>query len=375
MELTAADIAMLLPKRDENAHKGNFGRILLLCGSLGYTGAAYFAAMGALRTGAGLVYLGVPESIYAIEAGKLNEPVIFPLPDQGGRLDKSAIPEILERLPRMDAVLIGPGLGLGTGPEAVLTAVLTHAACPVVIDADGITLLVRHMDILRGRMAPTVLTPHDGEFARLFGPVGEDRMASARAAARDSRSIVLLKGHRTCITDGTRDYRNTTGNPGMANIMAQLGKGAGLLTLAGDTLKTVAACGAAYYATAPLIGQASILYAGLGAVLGHNYPAWAGFRGGKGVAVTCVWLVLYLPFWGTLCCIAGGALVLWLGYLPLGAVVIPALAILPAWLSYGPESGILTLALAIIMFSRHYHGLLRIRQGTEPRFFQRRNPK
>ena len=151
-----------------------------------------------------------------------------------------------------------------------------------------------------------------------------------------------------------------TGNPGMANIMAQLGKGAGLLTLAGDTLKTVAACGAAYYATAPLIGQASILYAGLGAVLGHNYPAWAGFRGGKGVAVTCVWLVLYLPFWGTLCCIAGGALVLWL---------------LPAWLSYGPESGILTLALAIIMFSRHYHGLLRIRQGTEPRFFQRRNPK
>lgn len=216
MELTAADIAMLLPKRDENAHKGNFGRILLLCGSLGYTGAAYFAAMGALRTGAGLVYLGVPESIYAIEAGKLNEPVIFPLPDQGGRLDKSAIPEILERLPRMDAVLIGPGLGLGTGPEAVLTAVLTHAACPVVIDADGITLLVRHMDILRGRMAPTILTPHDGEFARLFGTVGEDRMASARAAARDSRGIVLLKGHQTCITDGTRDYRNTTGNPGMA---------------------------------------------------------------------------------------------------------------------------------------------------------------
>ena len=216
MELSASDIARLLPKRDENAHKGSFGRILLLCGSRGYTGAAYFAAMGALRVGAGLVYLGVPEGIYAIEAVKLNEPVIFPLPDREGRLSEAAIPEILERLPRMDAVLIGPGLGLGLGCFAVLQAVLTHAACPVVVDADGITLLVRHMDILRGREAPTILTPHDGEFARLFGPVGEDRMASASRAALDSGSIILLKGHRTCITDGVRQYRNRTGNPGMA---------------------------------------------------------------------------------------------------------------------------------------------------------------
>ena len=216
MELTAADIARLLPKRDENAHKGDFGRVLLLCGSRGYTGAAYFAAMGALRTGAGLVYLGVPESIYAIEAVKLNEPVVLPLPEQGGRLSEAAVPEILEKLPRMDAVLLGPGLGLGQGSFAVLKAVLTHAACPVVVDADGITLLVPHMDILRGREAPTILTPHDGEFTRLFGPVGEDRMASARAAALESRGIMLLKGHRTCVTDGIREYRNTTGNPGMA---------------------------------------------------------------------------------------------------------------------------------------------------------------
>ena len=216
MELTAADIGRLLPQRDENAHKGDFGRVLLLCGSLGYTGAAYLAAMGALRSGAGLVYLGVPESIYAIEAAKLNEPVIFPLPDQGGRLSEAAVPEILERLPRMDAVLIGPGLGLSEGTFAVLKAVLTHAACPVIVDADGITLLVRHMDILRGREAPTVLTPHAGEFSRLFGPVGDDPMAAARKASLDSGSIVLLKGHRTCITDGTREYRNPTGNPGMA---------------------------------------------------------------------------------------------------------------------------------------------------------------
>lgn len=258
MELTAADIARLLPKRDENAHKGDFGRVLLLCGSRGYTGAAYFAAMGALRTGAGLVYLGVPESIYAIEAVKLNEPVVFPLPDQGGRLSEAAVPEILEKLPRMDAVLIGPGLGLGQGSFAVLKAVLTHAACPVVVDADGITLLVPHMDILRGREAPTILTPHDGEFTRLFGPVGEDRMASARAAALESRGIMLLKGHRTCVTDGIREYRNTTGNPGMAvggsgDVLAGV-----LVSLLGQGLEPLEAAACAAW----LHGKAGDLCAG-----------------------------------------------------------------------------------------------------------------
>lgn len=258
MELTAADIARLLPKRDVNAHKGNFGRVLMLCGSRGYTGAAYFAAMGALRTGAGLVYLGVPESIYAIEAVKLNEPVVFPLPDQGGRLSEAAVPEILEKLPRMDAVLIGPGLGLGQGSFAVLKAVLTHAACPVVVDADGITLLVPHMDILRGREAPTILTPHDGEFTRLFGPVGEDRMASARAAALESRGIMLLKGHRTCVTDGIREYRNTTGNPGMAvggsgDVLAGV-----LVSLLGQGLEPLEAAACAAW----LHGKAGDLCAG-----------------------------------------------------------------------------------------------------------------
>ena len=215
-ELTAQEVFSLLPRRDPNAHKGDFGKLLLLCGSVGFTGAAWFAAMGALRTGAGLVYLGVPESIYTIEAVKLNEPVVFPLPDRDGMLSEAAIPAILERLPKMDAVLLGPGLGQSEGTFACLKAVLKNAQCPVVLDADGINLLRGHMDILRGRVLPTVLTPHDGEFARLFGPIGEDRMAAAKGAALESNSIVLLKGHRTLMTDGQACYRNTTGNPGMA---------------------------------------------------------------------------------------------------------------------------------------------------------------
>lgn len=209
-------VLSLLPDRNPWGHKGNFGKLLLLCGSRGYTGAAFFAAMGALRSGAGLVFLGVPESIYGIEAVKLNEPVIFPLPDAGGRLSADAVPEILTRLPQMDAVLVGPGLGQSEGTLAVVRAVLEKAECPVVVDADGINVLSAHRDLLRGRKLPTILTPHDGEFARLGGVIGEDRMSAAAALAEDLGCVVLLKGHETCITDGTDGYLNPTGNPGMA---------------------------------------------------------------------------------------------------------------------------------------------------------------
>ena len=209
-------VLSLLPDRNPWGHKGNFGKLLLLCGSRGYTGAAFFAAMGALRSGAGLVFLGVPESIYGIEAVKLNEPVIFPLPDAGGRLGADAVPEILTRLHQMDAVLVGPGLGQSEGTLAVVRAVLEKAECPVVVDADGINVLSAHRDLLRGRKLPTILTPHDGEFARLGGVIGEDRMAAAAALAEELGCVVLLKGHETCITDGTDGYLNPTGNPGMA---------------------------------------------------------------------------------------------------------------------------------------------------------------
>lgn len=209
-------VLSLLPDRNPWGHKGNFGKLLLLCGSRGYTGAAFFAAMGALRAGAGLVFLGVPESIYGIEAVKLNEPVIFPLPDAGGRLSADAVPEILTRFPQMDAVLVGPGLGQSEGTLAVVRAVLEKAECPVVVDADGINVLSAHRDLLRGRKSPTILTPHDGEFARLGGVIGEDRMSAAAALAEELGCVVLLKGHETCITDGTDGYLNPTGNPGMA---------------------------------------------------------------------------------------------------------------------------------------------------------------
>ncbi len=215
-ELNHESVLSILPERAPLGHKGTFGRVLLLCGSKGFTGAAYLAAMGALRSGAGLVFLAVPESIYAIEAVKLDEPVVLSLPDKNGKLSEAAIPEILERLPQMDAVLIGCGLGQSEDTFQVVKAVLEHAQCPVVLDADGINILSGHKDILRGRKGTTILTPHDGEFTRIGGVIQDDRMASARELAQELGCIVLLKGHRTCITDGEVCYVNRTGNPGMA---------------------------------------------------------------------------------------------------------------------------------------------------------------
>ena len=239
-------VLSLLPDRDPWAHKGCFGKILLLCGSRGFTGAAALAARAALRTGAGLVFLGVPESIYGIEAVKLDEPIVFPLPEEDGKLSAAAIPQILHRLPQMDAVLIGPGLGQSDGVFAVVKAVLEHFSGPVVVDADGINVLSTHRDLLRERVSPTIVTPHDVEFARLGGIITEDRASSAAAAARDLGAIVLLKGHRTVISDGAECYCNRTGNPGMAvggsgDVLSGI-----IVSLLGQGLSPIvaAACGA-----------------------------------------------------------------------------------------------------------------------------------
>lgn len=214
--LSHADVLSLLPDRPAHAHKGDFGKILLLCGSLGYTGAAALAARGALRSGAGLIFLGVPRCIYAIEAVKLTEPIVFPLPDGDGKLSAAAIEEILPRLSQMDACLIGPGLGQSPELEKLICRVLEEARCPVVLDADGINGMKAHKDILRERTFPTILTPHEGEFLRFGGSLAEGRQSGAIALARDLGAIVLLKGRRTLITDGTMVYENPTGNPGMA---------------------------------------------------------------------------------------------------------------------------------------------------------------
>ena len=215
-QLTHEKVMSILPDRDPWAHKGDFGKVLMFCGSRGYTGAAALAAMGAMRCGAGLVYLGVPESIYAIEAVKLTEPIVFPLPDEDGMLSVNAQEQIVDIMLGKDAVLIGPGIGQSEGTHCAVRTVLEAFQGTVVVDADGINVLKAHKDILRGRTSTTIITPHDGEFQRIGGSIGEDRVESAAELARDLGVIVLLKGHESVITDGTTCYINHTGNPGMA---------------------------------------------------------------------------------------------------------------------------------------------------------------
>ncbi len=250
--ITQQDIQRLLPPRQPQTHKGDYGKILLICGSRGYTGAAALAAMGALRSGAGVVYLLVPESIYEIEAGKLWESVVIPAPDEAGMLAESAVLKIKEYLPKMDAVLIGPGLGQSFGTLSAVETVLRQFDGPVVLDADGINVLAAHKDILRDRTAPTILTPHMREFVRLGGQNMDDRVQAAKILSRELDSIVLLKGHRTVITDGDAVFINETGNPGMATGGSGDVLSGVIVSLLGQGLDPLyaAACGAYLHGTA-----------------------------------------------------------------------------------------------------------------------------
>ena len=211
-------VRRLLPRRDPDGHKGTFGKVLCLCGSVGYTGAPVFASRGAVRSGAGLVFLGVPESIWPVAAVKSDEAMPFPLPEAEGRLSLLAEETIRRRAAGCDAVLLGCGLGRGRQTDALVRR-LMDLPQPLVLDADGINALEGHIDVLDSRRGlHTVLTPHDGEFVRLGGELSSgDRLGAARAFAVEHACCLVLKGHRTitAFPDGSA-YINTNGNPGMA---------------------------------------------------------------------------------------------------------------------------------------------------------------
>lgn len=214
--ITDAVRKQLLPPRDENAHKTMFGRVAIIGGCVGYTGAPKLAAKAALRTGSGLIHVAVPGCVYPIIASSLDEPMVLPFADDGCGFAPSALPELLHLLERCDACAIGMGMGQNAHTQMLTLEILKNAKLPVVLDADGINVLSGHTDVLRNTACSVVLTPHDGEFARLGGELSLGRIEAVRALAEQTGQTVLLKGHRTLICDGQRLCTNFTGNPGMA---------------------------------------------------------------------------------------------------------------------------------------------------------------
>jgi ADP-dependent NAD(P)H-hydrate dehydratase len=209
-----------LPERPTDGHKGTFGRVLIIAGSRGMSGAACLCGKAALRGGSGLVFVATPQSTHPIVAG--YEPSYLTLPlaeDETGRIDAAALATLLERSQGMDAIALGPGLGQSTGLRLLVHELYRSLEQPMIVDADGLNLLAKSDGGLEEHAGPRVHTPHIGEFARLCGlSIGEiqaDRQEIAGRFAAQHNVTLLLKGPATLITDGQRFALNTTGNSGM----------------------------------------------------------------------------------------------------------------------------------------------------------------
>ena len=230
MEITRAYVKSILPHRDPEGHKGTFGKVYCLCGAVGYTGAPVLAASAAVRSGSGLVFLGVPKDIWPIVAVKCDSAMPSPLPSQQGKLALAAEDAVRAR-------------------SDVLTRRLIDMDKPLVLDADGINAFETHIPEIKRRQGKvTVMTPHEGEFFRAGGDLSRGRESGARAYAARWGVYLILKGHRTIVAapDG-RLAVNTTGNSGMAkggsgDILSGM-----VVSLLGQGMEPFDACCAAVY--------------------------------------------------------------------------------------------------------------------------------
>jgi hydroxyethylthiazole kinase-like uncharacterized protein yjeF len=213
--------------RNKYAHKGSFGHILVLAGSARFSGAAVLCANAAMRAGAGLVTLGIPEGLNAaIIKIKSAEVMTLPLAQTKEiSLSSAAFKKICDFLKRVDVAVIGPGLTQNKSTQSLVRKVISGIDKPLVIDADGLNALIGRLDILRQaakrKQLQAILTPHPGELARLLGVkvsnIQNKRKETAQKFARDYSVTLVLKGHRTIVADYQKhSFINTTGNPGMA---------------------------------------------------------------------------------------------------------------------------------------------------------------
>ena len=210
-----------LPKRTKNSQKGDYGKVLIIGGRQGMTGAPVMAAEAALRMGAGLVTVGVCRSLNGILEEKLTEAMTYPLPDTDGHLSREAAGQIKRLMERADAVLFGPGAGTSEDVYELLKTVMENCSVPLIIDADGLNVLSNHTELMEKCSCSLIFTPHEVEMSRLIktslSEVTENRIGVSYRYAQDNGVTLILKGHHTIVTaeDGTQ-YINITGNPGLA---------------------------------------------------------------------------------------------------------------------------------------------------------------
>ncbi len=207
--------------RKKECHKGDCGRVFILAGSPGLTGAAYLAAMGALRSGAGLVTVGVPKSSNSVLEVKLTEAMTLPLAEtKSGSLSVAALKKALAFAKNQDVVLLGPGLSQNSGTKKFVREFLVNTDIPVVLDADGLNALVDFTEILAKVRSSVIITPHIGEFSRLFLRSRLARKVDYREEARKMSLkysvTVVQKSHATYVAQGKQNYLNKTGNAGLA---------------------------------------------------------------------------------------------------------------------------------------------------------------
>ncbi len=215
----------VLPKlktRASDSHKGDFGKVCIIGGSLGFSGAAALTAKSALRSGSGLVRVAAPKSVLPIVAA--IEPCYTTIPlaeDTAGKISSKAIDAVLNAVEQNDCIAFGPGIGISPGLKTILENLIKIENLKMVIDADGLNNLANLKNWHHIHKANIVLTPHRGEMQRLWSsvfrnPLPDDRLQIANQFAMETKTVVVLKGHQTVVSDGEKFYVNTTGNPGMA---------------------------------------------------------------------------------------------------------------------------------------------------------------
>jgi NAD(P)H-hydrate epimerase len=212
-----------LPHRFADSHKGDFGHLLVVAGSVGKTGAAALAGEAALRVGAGLVTVGVPASLNPILEMKLTEAMTLPLTEPAGLqvLGPRALEELAAAMPGKTALAVGPGLGTHQETIALVRQLVRRSTVPLVLDADGLNAVAHDLESVAEAVAPIILTPHPGEMSRLLGCLTRDiqanRLMAALELAERTQAVVVLKGAQTIIaTPEGRFMVNSTGNPALA---------------------------------------------------------------------------------------------------------------------------------------------------------------